>query len=172
MIVTALRWIPENLAKEQSSLVRESNKPLLEPILTEICVALWRIGNMSAVNSSVVLFGYGRKCASTMMTHQWRYWPFLWGESTVHRWIPLTKGSDEKLWYFLWSAPEQTVANNQDAGDLRHHRAHYDIIVMTNILSATKVRYSPDRLVNQNTVHLGMIQNLHIALPYAVCLLK
>ena len=33
----------------------------------------------------------------------------LWGKSTGHRWIPLTKGSDVELWYLLWSAPEQTV---------------------------------------------------------------
>ena len=37
-----------------------------------------------------------------------RYWPFV-RESTGHRWIPLTKPSDAELWYFLWSAPEQTV---------------------------------------------------------------
>ena len=29
----------------------------------------------------------------------------LWGESTGHRWIPLTKASDAEL----WSAPQQTV---------------------------------------------------------------
>ena len=33
----------------------------------------------------------------------------LWGESTGHRWIPLTIASDAELWCFLWSAPEQTV---------------------------------------------------------------
>ena len=33
----------------------------------------------------------------------------LWGESTGHRWIPLTKASDAELWCFLWSVPEQTV---------------------------------------------------------------
>ena len=32
----------------------------------------------------------------------------LWGESTGHRWIPLTMASDAELWCFLWSAPEQT----------------------------------------------------------------
>ena len=31
------------------------------------------------------------------------------GESTGHRWIPLTQISDAELWYFHWSAPEQTV---------------------------------------------------------------
>ena len=32
----------------------------------------------------------------------------LWGESTGHRWIPLTKASDTEIWCFLWSVPEQT----------------------------------------------------------------
>ena len=43
-----------------------------------------------------------------------------------------TKTSDADLWCFLWSAPEQTVSkvNNRDAGDLRRHCAHYDVIVM------------------------------------------
>ena len=31
----------------------------------------------------------------------------LWGESTGHRWIPLTKASDAGLWCFLWSPPER-----------------------------------------------------------------
>ena len=34
----------------------------------------------------------------------------LCGEFTAHRWIPLTKASDAELWYFLWSALEQTTA--------------------------------------------------------------
>ena len=33
----------------------------------------------------------------------------LWGESTGHRWIHLTNVSDAELWYFLWSAPEETI---------------------------------------------------------------
>ena len=32
----------------------------------------------------------------------------LWGESTGHRRILLTKASDAESWCFLWSAPEQT----------------------------------------------------------------
>ena len=39
-----------------------------------------------------------------------------------HRWIPLTKAIDAKLWYFLWSASA--------TGDLRRHRGHYDVIVI------------------------------------------
>ena len=33
----------------------------------------------------------------------------LWGDSTGHRWIPLTKTSDAELWSFLWSASVQRV---------------------------------------------------------------
>ena len=46
----------------------------------------------------------------------------LWGESTGHRWIPLTKASGAELWCF-WSAREKNGSvNNQDAGD-------YDVTV-------------------------------------------
>ena len=33
----------------------------------------------------------------------------LLGESTGHRWIPLTKSTYAELWYFLWYVPEQTA---------------------------------------------------------------
>ena len=52
-------------------------------------------------------------------------------EFTGPRWIPLTKASDAELWYFLWSVPGiNGWVNNREAGDLRHQRAHYDVIVM------------------------------------------
>ena len=55
----------------------------------------------------------------------------LCGEFTGHRWIPRTKASDAELWCFLWSAPWiYGWVNNREAGDLRRHRAHYDVIVM------------------------------------------
>ena len=54
----------------------------------------------------------------------------LWGESTSHPWIPLIKASDAELWCFLICAWTNGWANNRDAGDLRHHGAHYDVIVM------------------------------------------
>ena len=59
-----------------------------------------------------------------------RYWPFV-REFTGHRWIPPTKASDTELWCFLWSAPWINYwVNNREAADLRHHRAHYDVIAM------------------------------------------
>ena len=59
----------------------------------------------------------------------------LWGESTGHRWVPLTKASAAELWCFIWSTPEKKKkkkngrVNNREAGDLRRHRAHCDVIV-------------------------------------------
>ena len=58
----------------------------------------------------------------------------LCGEFTGDRWIPLTKTSDAELWCFLWSAPWiNGWVNNREAGDLRRHRVHYDVIVMLQI---------------------------------------
>ena len=55
----------------------------------------------------------------------------LCGEFTDDRWIPRTKASDAGLWCFSFiSAWTNGWANNGDAGDLRRHRAHYDVIVM------------------------------------------
>ena len=54
------------------------------------------------------------------------------GNISVHRWIPCTKASDTELWCFLWSWINGWV-NNREAGDLRRHRAHYDVIVMLYI---------------------------------------
>ena len=57
----------------------------------------------------------------------------LGGEFTGHRWIPHTKASDAELWCFIWSEHEiNGWANNGDTGDLRRHRAHYDVTVMNN----------------------------------------
>ena len=60
-----------------------------------------------------------------------RYWSFVRGIHRGDRWIPRTKASDAELWCFLWSAPWMNGwVNNREAGDLRHHRAHYDVTIM------------------------------------------
>ena len=58
-----------------------------------------------------------------------RYCPFVWG---IHRSpVNSTKGSDAELWCFLWFAHWiNGWVNNREAGDLRRHRAYYDVIVM------------------------------------------
>ena len=59
-----------------------------------------------------------------------RYWPFVRG---IHR-SPVNsphKGQWRGALMFLWSAPWiNGWVNNREAGDLRRHRAHYDVIVM------------------------------------------
>ena len=55
----------------------------------------------------------------------------LCGEFTGHRWIPLTTANAAELWCFLWSTPWiNGWVNNREAGDLRRHRVHHDVIVM------------------------------------------
>ena len=53
----------------------------------------------------------------------------LWGESTGHRWIPLTKASDAELWSFLWTAPEQTFEQTIEAPVIWDAIAH----IMTSL---------------------------------------
>ena len=58
----------------------------------------------------------------------------LCGEYTGHRWIPRTKASHAEFWCFFLSAPwVNGWVNTREAGDLRRHRAHYDVIVMMNL---------------------------------------
>ena len=47
-----------------------------------------------------------------------------------HRWIPLTKASDEALIFSLIWCWTNGLANNRDPGDLRSHRTHYDVTLM------------------------------------------
>ena len=55
----------------------------------------------------------------------------LWAKSTGDRWIPLPHKSQWRgaLMFCLIGAWTNNADNNRDAGDLRRHRAHYDVIV-------------------------------------------
>ena len=56
----------------------------------------------------------------------------LCGEFTGHRWILLTKASDRgALVFSLICAWINGWVNNRGAGNLRRHRAHYDVTVMS-----------------------------------------
>ena len=50
-------------------------------------------------------------------------------EFTGHRWIPRTKASDAEL--SLICAWTNAWVNNRDAGDLRRHRTHHGVTVMS-----------------------------------------
>ena len=76
-------------------------------------VMIWRsmdvIATISIHGSASKPFwccGHGiHHCDVIKLTHSPRYWPFV-------RWLPvtLTKANDTELWYFLWSAYNQTFA--------------------------------------------------------------
>ena len=71
----------------------------------------------------------------------------LWGESTSHRWIPLTKASDAEFWCFLWCTTEEIIEQNDwDTSDLRRLGVHCDVTVMQSCT-------------------LGLFQCHHFALP-------
>ena len=60
-----------------------------------------------------------------------RYWPFVRG---IHR-SPVNsqhKGQWRRalMFLFFYLRPNNVWVNNCEAGDLRHHRAHHDVIVM------------------------------------------
>ena len=54
----------------------------------------------------------------------------LCGEFTGPRWIPRTKASDAGLYVSLICARINGWVNNREAGDLRRHPTHCDVIVM------------------------------------------
>ena len=62
--------------------------------------------------------------------HFLRYWNFVWG---IHR-SPVSshhKGQWRGVMLFLWSELwKNGWVNNREAGDLRRHRAHYDVILI------------------------------------------
>ena len=78
----------------------------------------------------------------------------LCGEFTGHPWIPLTKASDTELWCYLWYVPwTNDCVYNREAGDLRRHCAHYDVILMTRVLFWC---FLPELRNNSGNKHLFM----------------
>ena len=77
-----------------------------------------------------------------------RYWPFV-REITGCRWIPqrpVTLSFECFIWSALWI---NGWVNNREAGNLRRHRAHYDVIVMNpclTIYSGALSNYAADFL--------------------------
>ena len=60
-----------------------------------------------------------------------RYWPFVQG-IPGHQWIPRTKGQRRRaLMFYLFCAWINGGINNREAGDLRCHRTHHGVTVMS-----------------------------------------
>ena len=69
-----------------------------------------------------------------------RYWPFVRGIYRS-RWIPHTKASGAEMFSLICVWINGWV-NSREAGDLRRHRGHYDVIVMKNASETDSVPMS------------------------------
>ena len=112
-------------------------KSLSESILAQLYDASWhQQGTRQNYPSCVESYQVIKSIVNIyMMTSSngtvFRVTSLLWGESTDHGWIPLTKASDADLLTFsLICAWTNVSAYNPDAGDSRRHPAHYDVTVM------------------------------------------
>ena len=74
-------------------------------------------------------------------------WPFVRG---IHRsrWIPHTKTSDAELWCFVFMCVWiNGWVNNREAGDLRLHCGHCDVIIMVNIRVSNGFPYAQSQII-------------------------
>ena len=62
----------------------------------------------------------------------------LWGEPPVTGGFPSQRPVTRSFEVFFDLPLSKRWANNRDAGDLRRHRAHYDVIVMSLVLDDLK----------------------------------
>ena len=73
----------------------------------------------------------------TKWKHFPRYWPFLWG---IHRWPVNSHQKSQWRRALMFSLIYSWIngwVNNLKAGDLRHHRTHYDVTVMHTKVPST-----------------------------------
>ena len=100
--------------------------------IVDRCVNFGTVGPVDCTKSSIEKSGWLRRHLACMMASSngniFRVASPLWWESTGHRWIPLTRASYAGLLRFsLICGWINEWANNREAGDLRHRRAHYDV---------------------------------------------
>ena len=102
------------------------------------CLAAIKWLNISNFSSGIKVCAYIRAasthCSFMKTSSNWNIFRVtgnLCGEYTSHRCISSTKVSETEFWCFLWIfAWKYGWVNNRGAGDLRRHRAHYDVIVL------------------------------------------
>ena len=95
----------------------------------------------------------------------------LCGEFTGTRWIPCTKASDTgALMFSLICTSINGWVNNGEAGDLRHHHAHYDVNVMQRSSSiqnqhgcytVSLIHHIPNEMVCER--HLDFLSTCHMS---------
>ena len=112
---------------------------------------------------------------------KWKHFPHYWIFAWRIRRSPVNspyKGQWRRALMFLWSVPWiNGRVNNPEAGDLRCHHAHYDIIVMcvsdngrSTVLSV-KVRSFKSETCNNHFEHdqNGLITCNHVTVWYSNC---
>ena len=112
---------------------------------------------VSEVSVSISIRYECHQLGSSLWSHQFETFSALLALNAGNRrWIPLTKASDAESWCFLWFAPWiNGWVNNSEAGDLRRHRAHYDV---TNVVLSMRIFWEPDgsttrfKVIQQRTV--------------------
>ena len=136
------------------------NRPL--PVITwnSPLVTVFAEGTCPSIKLVYLTFGHSTfSCVKlTLIARPWRFWLLmafhdmmtssngnifsvtgpLWGEITGHRWISSQSQGRGALTFSLICAWTNGWANHWDAGDLRRHRAHYNVTVM-KVTKMTKV---------------------------------
>ena len=117
-------------------------------------------GNMLALIQIMVLYWIGSKLFHDDVIkwkHLPHYWPFVWG---IHQ--PPVNSPHKGQWHgaLMFSLTCSSInggINNGEAGGLRCHCAHYDIIVMH--VTVYWCIYGPQRVnfVNQYLIHIQSI---------------
>ena len=138
----ACRYLLVDFKRTKISLFIMRNKPLLPSYMCEwsnaysiyqvmyhFCLAGNGVANAFSSSQAMMTSSNGKQFPVTG--------PLCW-KFTGYRWIPRAKASDAELWCFLICARINSCLNNCEAGDLRRHRAHYDVNVMHKYLSEQK----------------------------------
>ena len=98
-----------------------------------------------------------------------RYWPFVRG---IH-WSPVNsphKSQWHGAWMFLWSAPWiNGWINNREAGDLRRHRPHYEVIVMVNLTITNILQWNLNKIHTQSTLFENIFCKMSVILYWHEC---
>ena len=93
-----------------------------------------------------------------------RYWPFVWGipRSPVNS--PPKGQWRGALMFSLICARINGWVNNREAGDLRRHCAHYDIIVMRYLVFSSSCMLFEEAFCQRKCVTRGLIRTLPLYL--------
>ena len=140
--------------------------PLFPIKCARFCIWLIWFDNIIIPSWSCVLF---KIMMTSSIGNIFRVTGHLCGEFTGLRWTPRTKASDAELWCFFIFAWMNAWVNNREAGDLRRHRAHYDVTVMPHSRGNAKNINNVD--LYQAIAENNKALNVHISWDalYIVC---